>query len=83
MVAEQQVSSAIYLFYRWTSQFLKHIFFFSSKPSAKGETKVRKEPESEEDKYARLHKVRVEAGKKGAAVRQARAKERVSNIIKY
>jgi hypothetical protein len=44
---------------------------------------VPKEPESEEDKNARLHKVRVEAGKKGAAVRQARAKERVSIIIKY
>ncbi len=44
---------------------------------------MHQEPESEEDRSARLHKVRVEAGKKGAAVRQARSKERVSNIIKY
>lgn len=45
------------------------------KPS---ETEEHQEHETEEDRNARMHKIRVEAGKKAAATRQAHAKEQVS-----
>lgn len=47
----------------------------------KAEREEHQKPETEEEREARLHKIRVEAGKKAAATRKAHAKEQVSQCL--